>query len=428
MLVRAPGRRLQVIRLAIRLYRTFKRIERATRRGVDQATVEALYAAAGRDIRDTANRLCGAIVKAGQFLSLREELFPLAFTRELAGLQDDVPPARFADIRGIVAEACPQPLEQVYRRLDERPVASGSIAQVHRAELMDGQVVAVKVLRPDIERIVAVDMATLGHVARLARRIPALRNRIDFVALHRAFSETLALELDMRAEAEHMDRIREVLGGERRIVIPGVFPTLCAPRVLVMSYVVGANIRDADQLAAWGVDRAALRDALLDAYFTQLLAVGFVHLDPHPGNLVVLPAGKLGLLDFGMVAAYRPEERAAFRNLLQRAFLRDAEGVARLLQSLGFLRPDVDAAKFAREVAPSLRPFDGKALRSLLGRADFRVEAKYMLLVRCLGMLKTALTTLTPEENDWPGVLVDHAMQILLGGMDKAPSGGRLDP
>ncbi|MDQ0191074.1 AarF/ABC1/UbiB kinase family protein [Alicyclobacillus cycloheptanicus] len=416
--VGAMRRRLQIIRLAIWLYRAYKQIQRLQSRGGDKAAIEGLYASAGRDIRETANRLCGAIVKAGQFLGLREELFPQSFTTELRQLQDNIPPAPFSDVRNTISEACEQPIERVFRQIDPIPIASGSIAQVHRAELMNGQVVAIKVLRPGIEHLVAVDLSTLHHVAHLAKRIPALRSRLDFVALHRTFATTLERELNMCAEAEHMERMRGTLGSDSRITIPQVFSAYTTTRVLVMDFVEGANIRDAAQLESEHINRYAVRDALLDAYLKQLLVTGFVHLDPHPGNLAVLSDGKLALLDFGMVAEYSAEERNAFRNLMQRLFFRDFNGVASILQDLGFLLPESDTGELVNSIRSAVQQFNGAVLRELLRLRGFRVEAKYMLLVRCLGMLKTALTILTPDETDWPGVLSEHALPALLNRMD----------
>ncbi|MCL6453974.1 MAG: AarF/ABC1/UbiB kinase family protein [Alicyclobacillus sp.] len=412
---RVIARRVHIVRLAIRVYRAFRQIQRLQERGADDAALHRVYAAAGRDIRETASRLCGAIVKAGQFLSLREELFPAAFTRELQSLQDAVPPAPFAQVERVLERAYGRRFGQCFDTLDPVPIASGSLAQVHRGVDTQGRVVAVKVLRPGIERMVRADLQTLRWVARVASRVPAVRRRIDLVALHRSFDETLRLELDMRAEAEHMLRLQADLAQfSERLTLPAVYAAASKRRVLVMEYVSGVNIRDGDQLRAWGSDPAALRDALLAAYLKQVLVTGFVHLDPHPGNLLVLQDGRLALLDFGMAAAYGEPERMALRRLLQHAVLQDASGVAAALQDLGFVQPGcLDAVT---EVVGHLlkdRPPAAVAmtqLRGLVQAGAVRVQARYMLLIRCLGMLKTSLTLLTPEETDWAGVVMEQAL------------------
>ncbi len=414
MALRAMRRRVQILQLAIHLYKTYRQILRLQEHGGAQGEIDRHFAAAGREIRETANGLYGAMVKAGQFLSLREDLFPEAFIKELQQLQDKVPPVAFSDVRDAILEACRQPMYPIFNSIDPIPVASGSVAQVHHAKFTSGQTAAIKVLRPDIERLVAVDLATLRHVARITDRIPTVRNRLDLIALHKAFAATLTREMDMRAEAGHMKRLRQTLASDERIVIPKAFEAYTTTRVLVMEWIEGTSIRDTAQLQAWRVDRQAVRDALLGAYVKQLLVTGFVHLDPHPGNLAILPDGSLALLDFGMVAEYTSDERAAFRDLLQRAYLRDMDGVVRILQNLGFLQSTSNAEELARGLQGLSKHFTVADLRDLFQKHGFRLEARFMLLIRCLGMMKTAMTTLTPDETNWLEVLSEHVFPIML--------------
>lgn len=409
----AIHRRLKVISLAFRLYRRFKEINRLKDRGAQREHVDRLYAAAGRDISETANSLCGAIVKAGQFLSLRDELFPESFTRELESLQENVPPEAFRLVLKSITLERGQKVEDLFQHIDAKPIAAGSIAQVHRAKLKDGQDVAVKILRPGIEELVGIDLRTLQRIAHLLKRLPSVRKHMDFVALHREFENTLAGELNMLREASHMERIREALVATD-IVVPEVVSACTTRRMLVMTYVDGASILDEEKLSRWSVDRSSVRNALLDAYLRQLMVTGFVHLDPHPGNLRVLPNGKLALLDFGMVAEYTTVERTAFRNLAQRIFFRDQVGVVRILQDLGFVQCDREPAALLESLGDSHHAFHTETLRQMLTQDGVQFQARYMLLIRCVGMLKTALTILTPDEEDWMTVLSDHALPIVM--------------
>ena len=187
--------------------------------------------------------------------------------------------------------------------------------------------------------------------------------------------------------------------------------------MLVMTYVTGTGIRDEGRMQKWHVNRQDVRDTLLDAYLRQLLVGGFVHLDPHPGNLLIRPDGRLALLDFGMVAEYSADERATFRNLVQRIFLRDLKGVFAILQDLGYIQKDVEVDKFLRDVAlgaGTSNVLTADTLSRVLGHDSFQLQARYMLLVRCIGMLKTALMILTPDEEDWLDVLSTRAFPILL--------------
>ncbi len=407
------SRRFQIVRLVVSLYVIFKRVQRLEARGGKSDQVDALYRAAGTRIREAAGTLAGAIVKAGQFLSLRQELFPEAFTRELQALQDAVPPAPYRAIQTVVEEAYKRPLGEVFRDFAPDPIASASLAQVHRATLTDGQTVAVKVLRPGIARLTEVDLATLGRVAWVTRRIPGLRTRLDFMALHQEFADTLAEELDMRAEAEHLNRFQEQVEPNDRIVTPRVYATYTTASVLVMTYLTGANVGDAAQLRMWHVDAGEVRDTLLKVYLRQILQTGFVHLDPHPGNLLVQPDGKVVLLDFGMVAEYSEAERSTFRRLIESVFLRNALGVAESLQNLGYLSEGVNPAEWMRDFGP-ITGLNGDFLRRLRAEPTFQLPARYMLLLRCVGLLKSVLTALTPDETDWIGVMSEIALPITM--------------
>lgn len=421
MIRKALSRRVHIVRLVIRLYLTFKRIERFNHAGGHHQDVKDLYADAGRRICETATRLCGAMVKVGQFLGTRDELFPAAFTRELQSLHDRVPAIPFTAVIGSRhASGYDDELLHAFSHVDEIPVASASLAQVHRAQLTNGQRVAMKILRPGIEETVRIDLSTLERVARFLNRIPRVRKRMDFVALHATFSNTLAKELDMTVEAAHLRHFQKLLHQDTSIVTPQVYEAYTSRRILVMSYLPGLPIRDISSLQLSIEERCKLRDALLVFYLKQIFVHGLVHLDPHPGNLLVREDGTLCLLDFGMIGEFKAEERAAFRQLIQSVFWRNRVGIVEALEQLGFLDfSDVSDERQTRKqveemVQSIMGQFDLKVLKRLLIHPLFRVQARYMLLVRCLGLLKSALTTLTPEESDWFGLVSEHIVPILL--------------
>ncbi|MCL6548119.1 MAG: hypothetical protein K6T30_04325 [Alicyclobacillus sp.] len=437
-------RRARLVRLAARLVLAYRRQDRLWRQAVDSpfgagkelhagaardparrvaspAAFEArevVLAEAGRAVREAAFQLCGVIVKAGQFLAMRRDILPEAFTRELEGLQDEVPPASFEAIRRTVEQALGKPVSEVFRSLDETPVASASLAQVHRATLYSGDAVAVKVLRPGIERMVQADLTTLRFILHAVRRVPGIRTYVNLEGLYEAFAETLAREIDLVQEARHMRLFMERYGNDPRVVVPAVYDSLSGRRVLVMSWVEGADLRDVERLREWGVNPAAVRDTLIQLYARQLLADGFVHLDPHFGNFKVLPDGRLAVLDHGMAMQLGKEEVQAFRGMIQSAMFGDRNGVLSALRTLGFVSDQADVRLFdelwlAFHTSKHSREALRDVIRGLLNHPSFQVQTRYMLLIRCIGILKAVLERLTGGEVRWTELLPERVAPVL---------------
>ncbi|GLG01172.1 hypothetical protein Alches_12110 [Alicyclobacillus hesperidum subsp. aegles] len=182
-----------------------------------------------------------------------------------------------------------------------------------------------------------------------------------------------------------------------------------------VTFLTGANVGNRAQLQDWHVDTVKVRNTLLQVYLKQILETGFVHIDLYPGSSLVQTDGKLALLDFGMVAEYSKAERKTFRRLIQSVFLRDALGVVEDLQELGYLPAEVNPAEWLRDIGPVTGRLNANLIRRLRSQQLFRLQARYMLLIRCLGLLKSVLTELSPNETDWLGVMSEHALPILMG-------------
>ncbi len=432
-------RRLLIVRLVLSFIADYWRIGRIDQKLQGQArtaAVNRISAKAGKRLRLTAFRLQGIIVKAGQFLSMRQDLLPRAFTNELADLQDTLPAASFAAIRPFIERELGQTLNQAFKQFDEKAVAAASLAQVHRAFLHDGTEVAVKVWRPHIERLAKADLDTLGLLAKITKRLPSIRRKMDFVELHRKFTETIGRELDGLQELTHMQRFRAIFADHPQIVVPRVYEKLTTKRLLVMEYMEGARITDRKQLALWGVDGLKTAEVLLDIYLRQLLVYGFIHVDPHPGNILILPDHRIGLLDFGMTEELSAREIGALRTLLQSVFMRDLDGILTALDQLGFLRPDVDRESLRPAIGHALDHLGGQSdlrqppslqsvvagLRSLLRDSPIQLQAKYMFLVRGTGILITTLALLAPRTN-WLEVMAGIGPSVFMTPIDPSKKG-----
>jgi ubiquinone biosynthesis protein len=260
-------------------------------------------------------RLAGALerlgpvgIKLGQFLSTRADIFGLAFAEDLSRLKDRLPPFPLAEARIEVAAALGRPLDDLFSEFDQA-IAGASLAQAHRARLIGGRQVAVKVLRPGVERQVAADAEALRSAARLAEAWAPPSRRLE----PRAFAETvvraLELELDLRFEAAGADELRAVMAHDGFMRAPPVVWDGVARRVLTLEWAPGAPLSDPAALATPGLDRPTLANNLIRAFLAQALDHGVFHADLHEGNLFVAAPARLKAVDIGIVGRLCPGER-----------------------------------------------------------------------------------------------------------------------
>lgn len=312
----APGNDLlDCARLVFaRLYRTVVVIETAAVIGagyvfVDRITkcasaeerkrrMDAQHRSSAERIARLVERLRGMLTKSGQYLSARPDLLPEPYIEPLARLQDAVPPRPYRLIARQIERELGRPPEQVFARFERRPVASASLSQVHRATLPDGRVVAVKVLYPDIEGLVAADLRNLGLIIAIVGRIWP---KYDFRALYQEIRRLVPLELDFHHEAANAERIAADLADRKDVVIPAVLHAYSSRRVLTMDYIDGIKIADVVALRGAGLDPSDLAERIVSMFGEQVIGCGFFHGDPHPGNIFALADGRIALLDFGHV-------------------------------------------------------------------------------------------------------------------------------
>ncbi|HEY5704231.1 MAG TPA: AarF/UbiB family protein [Terrimicrobiaceae bacterium] len=255
-------------------------------------------------------------VKFGQLVSSRRDLVTDEYYIELCKLQTEVPPFPADKARAIIASELGNPVSKLFNKFDDMPVGSASVAQVHAAQLPDGTRVAVKVQRPDIEEVIELDLAVLLDLARFVdKHVPEISgaNPIGVVL---EFSSTLRRELDFNNEAVNIERFGAQFAESPWIKVPGVFRDLTTPRVLTMEYLSGLDIMDVAALERAGIDPATLSEHITELIYQQIFDHGFFHGDPHPGNMMILPGGVTGLLDYGMMGSFSPSFRSSIANLI----------------------------------------------------------------------------------------------------------------
>ncbi|HWI61968.1 MAG TPA: AarF/UbiB family protein [Symbiobacteriaceae bacterium] len=393
----------------------------AAQRAADQRA----FARWGRMMRRAAIKLGGVIIKVGQFLSTRADMLPDVFTKELASLQDAVPSAPFAAVKRQMEDELGAPLNTFFAVVEEAPLASASLGQVHRATLKEGQVVAIKVLRPGIERLVAVDLAALRRVLGWAKRWTALGRRFDLDAVMDEFETTTLREMDYLQEAEHIRKFRHNLRAVPGVDVPFPFDNLVTRRTLVMEYIDGMKLTERDRLQAAGINSVELAHRLVDAYLQQVLVDGFVHVDPHPGNLLVRPDGTVVLLDFGMVASITAKDKKGVADLATGLLTRNLDNAVQALRDLEVLRPHADAEVLKQALALILDRFQGTKLemgpefdrflvqfREWLYEEPLQFPSRYIFLFRAVGLLVGLAVGLDPNI-DWVGVCKERALPML---------------
>ncbi len=309
----------------------------------------------GQAIARALERLGATFIKFGQILSTRPDLLPPGYIAALGRLQDAVAPEPLAAIRKVLAAELPA---DAFATFDPNPVASASVAQVHRATLADGRVVAVKVQRPGVASRIAGDVAILRFGARLLHLVPSFRPLMLPSAIA-DFGTALEGQLDFRAEAANNRRFAENFRDLPQVTVPDLIPPLCTGRVLTMAFIEGVK---ADRAAEIGGDRLALARLGADTILRMVFVDGFVHADLHPGNIIFTPDGGIVLIDLGLVAEIRPELMRPWLETFFALGSRNGAEVARLLYVHAPHVGVVDYRRYRAECVAWFARFEGKPL------------------------------------------------------------------
>ncbi len=362
-------------------------------------------------LRTAAERLGPTYIKLGQIISSGEGLFPEDLVGEFQKLRDRVPAETFEDVKAVVESDLGAPLDAVFSSFERAPLAAASIAQVHRARLVTGEDVVVKVQRPSVAILVHQDLQVMAWLAPfLVGRIPvaALANPPALVEL---FAETITEELDFRLEAENMLDIARSFAelGQRGYVIPRPHPTLVTPRVLVMERLEGFPFYEVERIKQAGVDTEAVIRTGMVGFMEGAMIHGIFHGDLHGGNLFVLPDGRVALLDFGITGRMDEPKRRAFLRLLIGGSMNDIRAQLEALADLGALPHDTDFDAVIRDLGLDRPPVDPttmsaddmvhelqNVMKQLLAYGA-RMPKELMLFVKNLVFLDGAIASMAPD-------------------------------
>jgi predicted unusual protein kinase regulating ubiquinone biosynthesis (AarF/ABC1/UbiB family) len=282
-------------------------------------------------------------IKIGQSLGTRGDLLPLAYVKELALLQDQVPPFSTTEAYARIESELGRELREAYAEIDAEPVASASLGQVYRARLHTGQEVAVKIQRPNLPQIINFDIAILRRIIHFINRfLPQANQNADWEGMLREFTVTVYEEMDYVQEGHNADRFRANFRDWRAIRVPKIYWSHTSQRVLTMEFIRGTKVVDIEGLRARRISPVKVNRLLVRTYLKQLLEDGFFHADPHPGNLLVMDSGHLAFFDFGMTGKISPRLQSQMIDAFFHVVGRDVHGLAQDLINLNFLKPGVD--------------------------------------------------------------------------------------
>jgi predicted unusual protein kinase regulating ubiquinone biosynthesis (AarF/ABC1/UbiB family) len=289
---------------------------------------------------DTLLTLGPTFIKLGQLLSTRPDVLPPEYVDVLSQLQDEVPPAPWAEAREVV-EAELGPVEEYFEEFDTDPISGASLGQVYRARI-DGDPVAVKVRRPGVEALVDADLQVIRWTLPVLVRFVGEERAFSLRNLADEFAETIREEMDYEREGRMLEEIGANFADSDDIRVPGLIESHSGPRVMTMEYVPGTKITKIDELDAMGLDRSELATALQRAYLQMIIEDGIFHADPHPGNLAVQEDGTIVFYDFGMSDTVEPYVQERIVEFYVAVANRDIDGILDTLVAMGTLSPDAD--------------------------------------------------------------------------------------
>jgi predicted unusual protein kinase regulating ubiquinone biosynthesis (AarF/ABC1/UbiB family) len=431
-------------------------------KGTTQRTRSRRLSQSGAQFRSLAIEMGGLLIKLGQFFSARVDVLPVELTSELTGLQDEVTPEKFEDLRRLATAEFGVPLAEKYLEFEEAPLAAASLGQVHRAKLrvIDleqagtgnsvtewGRVntrryppevewisVVVKIQRPNIESIIQTDIAALRTVGSWLHRYKPIRRRMHIPSLLEEFTRISLEEIDYIHEGQNAEVFRENFKDQTDVCVPKVFWSHTTKRVLTLEDVLAIKITDYAAIKAAGIDPGKVARHLIDTYLKQIFEDGFFHADPHPGNLFVFPVStkpgtidqecgwQLTFVDFGMVGRVPEHLQAGIREAAIGVGTRDSERLTRAYQMLGLLLPDADLSLLKQAEEKIFDRFWGKDMselrqigydelgelayefRGLLYSMPFQLPEDFILLGRAIGILSGICTGLDPNFNVWESI------------------------
>jgi ubiquinone biosynthesis protein len=363
--------------------------------------------------------LGATFVKVGQIMSTRPDLFPPHIIRALTRLQDNVGAFAWRHVERVIVGELGRTPDDIFASFDRTPIASASVAQVHRATLMSGDEVAVKVRRPGLDDLVRFDLAVMKLFARALSIIPSIRMLAPVESVEE-FGQAIRAQIDLRIEAANNLRFTKNFAGNADVHFPKLHPELCGRLILTMELVRGAKVLDAPE--ELGVDATKLARVGFRTLLQMIFDDGFVHADLHPGNILVLPDGIVVILDLGLTAELDDAARRAFALFFSSWATKDGAVMAKLMSELSPHARVADYAAYEREVMEFVERYHGKALgdvqvstvaldmMNILRRHRVRVNPVYTMANVALAVTEGIGKQLDPKLD-----LVQEALPVFMG-------------
>jgi ubiquinone biosynthesis protein len=405
-----PYRALRVaysyVRVLVR-YLVLLARDRLFARRSDAAAWNRAHEFAAEEIRRVAIALQGAFVKGAQIGGARADILPAPFIDKLSQFHDAVPPRDFESLRPLIARDLGCPIEDVFASIEERALAAASLAQVHRATLRDGREVVIKIQYPEIRRIIPLDLALLRRVVGL---VHVLQRRVDLRGPVAEVTRFIELELDFPREARSTERLGKILESHPGVRVPQIVPEYCGANILVLEFLDGIQVSKTGELKRAGHKLADVAKRIGDLYGAMIFRYGYFHGDPHPGNLLVLPDGAIGLLDFGLCKELPPGFARDIAELMVAAIVGDAPATTTAADKLGFdttaIRPEHLRSLMLSMIGDS--DTDDSLLDIMSQSRLRRIPEDLALVIRTLILLNGLSHRLAPRRRLIQAQLIQH--------------------
>ena len=330
-------------------------------------------------LRITLEQLGPTFIKLGQLLSLRPDIVSPNYIRELSKLQDKVPPFSFDKVQKQIQNELKKPIKKIFSYFEEKPFASASIAQVHKAKL-NKKLVVVKVQRPNVQEIMQEDISIMTHLAQLLEKNKVL-HKFHPLKIVQEFSDWTKKELDFREEAKNANRIRNNFKNSNTVVIPKVYENYTTKKILTLDYVKGTELKNIKKLKKSGYNIEKIVEKGFDAILTQVFVHGFFHADPHPGNILITKEGKIALVDFGIFGEFDEKLRKNCITLFKGIITNDVDEIEKSFLEIGSIGKSFNKKEFREEIKKTIEPLQDSAIKdvkvsTILERA-LRIALKY---------------------------------------------------
>ena len=362
------------------------------------------------NLRKAMDELGPTFVKLGQLLSLRPDLIPKEYCNEFSKLQDNVSQLDYPIIKKVVEDELKLKISEVFSFFEKEPIASASIGQVHKAQLLNGKTVVVKVQRPNIKPVIESDIDILYYLAGLAKEhIDALKNH-DLDGIIKEFERYTENELDYLKEGRNIDKFFNNFQGDETVIIPKVYWDFTTSRILTMGYVKGVPIDEKERLREEKCDMKIISGNLADCFLKQVFEFSFFHADPHPANIFVCSGNKIALLDYGIVGKLSEKHKDQLTDILIKLVQRDLSGVLNGFLELGIIEGEnIDGLK--EELVQMIEEYAGASIEQvnvprlfsefleIASKYHFKVPKDFVLLGKAIITIEGVGQEIDPDFN-----------------------------